>query len=413
MVKKYDVFEYMYSKGGPFRPEEIANAFKKSSISYHGIYNILLDLRRLKLIAKNEYGFQAKRNEKNDLLYKMIKFCLKNDINYNDFLDSKIAAFISETFLKKRITAKEVDIDQRTFSKYTGILEKSGFLIPISRKPFTATIPYNTFLRDLTAYFGKKVLVAKAKQDEYLEEIGKEIIRFNKLRSRNEARYRRIANECEIKFIQHSLSIEGNPITLPDTIKLLKERIVPSEYSTESILELQNYQNAISQMNKDAEEGKPLTKESILNYHRIAMLHRADIAGKIRVRPVVIRGNPDYGTANAKSIEPRLDSLINKYNQFISRKKNSLKDILDFAAYFHNEFQHIHPFEDGNSRTTRLIAFHILRTQNIPILDIPLGLLESYIFSTKGAKKRDDKSLNQVLQQIVLYNLKIMDEKLS
>ena len=77
MVKKYDVFEYMYSKGGPFRPEEIANAFKKSSISYHGIYNILLDLRRLKLIAKNEYGFQAKRNEKNGLLYKMIKFCLK------------------------------------------------------------------------------------------------------------------------------------------------------------------------------------------------------------------------------------------------------------------------------------------------------------------------------------------------
>ncbi|MFH1212263.1 MAG: hypothetical protein V1659_05050, partial [Candidatus Woesearchaeota archaeon] len=61
----------------------------------------------------------------------------------------------------------------------------------------------------------------------------------------------------------------------------------------------------------------------------------------------------------------------------------------------------------------RLITFHFLQMNDIPILDIPLGLLEEYVFSTKGSKKRDDEKLSQVLQQIILYNLKAINDKLS
>lgn len=413
MVTKYDVFEYMYTKGGPLKPQEVAHAFKKRNIDYHGIYNMLLDLKNLKLVAKNDYGFQALRSEKNELLYRMIKFCLQNDINYNELLDKNLANFISKTFLKKRITLKDFDIDTRTFSKYVGILEKNGFLIALSKKPFNVTVPYNSFLRDLILYFGGKVLVAKLKPDEYLDEIKRELNRFTGLRSRNEARYQKIVSDYQIRFIHHSLSIEGNPITLPDTIKLLKEHITPSNYTTESVQEVQNYQTAINQMNADAEEKKPLTKESILLYHGMAMQHKSAIAGKIRDHPVHIKGNPDFKVAEVKEIEKRLEMLLKKYNQFISNKKNSLRGILDFVAYFHNEFQHIHPFFDGNSRTTRLITFHFLQMNDIPIFDIPLGLLEEYVFSTKGSKKRNDAQLSQVIQQIILYNLKTINEKLA
>jgi fido (protein-threonine AMPylation protein) len=413
MVTKYDVFEYMYEKGGPLKPQEVANAFKKSNIDYHGIYNMLLDLKNLTLIAKNEYGFQSLRSEKNELLYQMIRFCLQNDINYNELLDKNIAAFVSKSFLKKRVTVKDLEMDTRTFSKYVGILEKNGLLIALSKKPLTMTIPYNSFLRDLVSYFGENVLVSKPKPDEYLGEINRELSRFRMLRGQNEARYQRIIGEYQIRFVHHSLSIEGNPITLPDTIKLLKEHIMPPNYTTESIQEVQNYQKAINQMNADAEEKKPLTKESILNYHGIAMQHRPAMSGKIRKHAVHIKGNPDYIVAEVREIEKRLEALLKKYNKFISNRKNPLKDILDFVAYFQNEFQHIHPFEDGNSRTTRLITFHVLRTQNIPVYDIPLGLLEEYVFSTKGARKRDDKKLNQVMQQIILSNLKSINEKLA
>jgi fido (protein-threonine AMPylation protein) len=338
---------------------------------------------------------------------------MSNDINYNELLDEKLAAFISKAFLKKRFTVADIDIGAKRFVKNIDILSKYGLLIVLSRKPLEATIPYNSFLGDLVVYFGHKALVAKYREDEYLDEIQRELKRFRHLISRNLQRYKEISKEYEIRFIHHSLSIEGNPITLPETIKLLRKHIVPKDLDLESVQEVQNYQKAIDKMMEDVEQLVPLNKAMILNYHYLAMQHRSEIAGKIRARAVRIEGNPDYSLAEVSEIEPRLSKLMDKYAVFIKKKKRTLKEILDFAAYFHNEFQHIHPFEDGNSRTTRLITFHLLRLQNVPVFDIPLGLLEGYVFSTKGAKHRDDKKLSQVMQLIILSNLKAINEKLS
>jgi len=156
----------------------------------------------------------------------------------------------------------------------------------------------------------------------------------------------------------------------------------------------------------------PLTKESILNYHFLAMQHKPQWAGKIRDEIVTIRGNENFKVADPKDIEPLLDCLIKKYNEFGKIRRPLLKNIFEFTSYLHNEFQYIHPFFDGNSRTTRLLTFHFLQMNEIPIFDIPLGVLEEYIFSTKGAKRRDDSQLGQVLQQIILYNLKTINENL-
>jgi fido (protein-threonine AMPylation protein) len=142
------------------------------------------------------------------------------------------------------------------------------------------------------------------------------------------------------------------------------------------------------------------------------MQHRPEIAGKLRNVPVYIKGNPDFKVSSAKDIEKDLNKLLREYNDFVSKNGKSIREILNFASYLHNVFQHIHPFVDGNSRTARLITFHLLRTENFPMLDIPLGLLEEYLFSTKGSRQRDDKKLVVVLQKIILYNLKMINDKL-
>jgi len=413
MVTKYDVFEYVYKKGNPVKPLEIAQAFRKGKADYQAIYKMLINLAENKFVEKNRYGFQALRSRRNDLAYNIIKFCMSNQINHNDLLDKGLAEFVSKAFLKKRFAINDFKMDPRRVVKYVNILSKCGLLIILSRKPLEATIPYNSFLGDLIAYFGYKVLAAKHKEDEYYGEIGKELKKFSQFSKTNEEKYKEIIDDFETRFIQHSLSIEGNPITLPETIKLLKNKIVPKDVSLESIQEVQNYQKAMQKMVQDTVERSPLTKALILSYHYLAMYHLPEIAGKIRQKPVYIEGNPDYTVAKVDEIEKRLSGLMEEYNKFIAKKKHALKDILQFAAYFHNEFQHIHPFSDGNSRTTRLITFHLLRSQNIPVFDIPLGLLEEYIFSTKGAKKRGDKKLIHVMQKIVLYNLKSINEKLS
>ena len=151
----------------------------------------------------------------------------------------------------------------------------------------------------------------------------------------------------------------------------------------------------------------------VLNYHNLAMKHVPSIAGKIRTGEVYIKGNPDFAIVKARNIRKELNLLFEKYNAFIKRKKISLEELLDFAVYFHNEFQHIHPFVDGNSRTTRLITFHLLQSRDIPIFDLPFGLLDEYLSYTKGSKKREDKKLYQTLQKIILWNLKKINRRLS
>ena len=166
-------------------------------------------------------------------------------------------------------------------------------------------------------------------------------------------------------------------------------------------------------MLQDSEQKKVLNIASVLNYHKIAMSHIPRIAGKIRTEEVYIKGNPKFKIVKAKDIKKELDLLFEKYDNFVKKNKLSLKEILNFAVYFHNEFQHIHPFIDGNSRTTRLITFHLLQSRDIPIFDIPLGLLDEYMSYTKGSKKREDEKLFQTLQKVILWNLKKINERLS
>ena len=164
-------------------------------------------------------------------------------------------------------------------------------------------------------------------------------------------------------------------------------------------------------MLKDTNERKPLGLQSVLDYHKLAMRHSSHLAGSIRTIPVHIKGNPNFKVTPPEKIREELENLFDKYNEFIKRKNVPLEEILKFAVYFHNEFQHIHPFEDGNSRTTRLITFHLLQSLDIPILDIPFGLLDEYLSYTKGSKNREDIKLYKSLQKIILFNLRKINKK--
>ena len=142
------------------------------------------------------------------------------------------------------------------------------------------------------------------------------------------------------------------------------------------------------------------------------MQHREEIAGRIRDVSVYIKGNSSFKVAKLKDIDKLLNKLLVEYNVFI-KKKHTIKELVNFVSYFHNQFQFIHPFVDGNSRITRLLMFHILHYMKIPILFIPLGLLDQYLSNTKGYKVRDDGALVNTLQLIVLCNLKTINDKLG
>jgi len=413
MVTKYDVFEILYKGRTPLKPIEVVKKLNKPKSEYKNIHRILKELEKDGFLIKAKTGFEAKKSDRYGLLYSLIYYCLRNGINYNLLIDKNLAGFIYKAFGKKEFQQKDIRINPKTFKKYIEILNRYGLLLIISRRPVKVRMFYNTLINNLLVYFGFKRLPAKDFKTNYLSEIERELALYKRLRKKNEAGYRRIVSEFEIAFVQHSLALEGNPITLPDTIKILKDKVIPKSLKTEDVDEIKNYQNAILDMLKDAHEREILTQGAILEYHRLAMSHKPDIAGRIRKIEVHIKGNPGFIVAKPYDIEPKLNRLLEKYNDFISEKTLSTKEIINFSSFFHNEFQHIHPFLDGNSRTTRLITFHLLHSKGIPILDIPFGLLDEYLSYTKGSSKRDDKKLYECLQRIILFNLKKINERLQ
>jgi len=72
-------------------------------------------------------------------------------------------------------------------------------------------------------------------------------------------------------------------------------------------------------------------------------------------------------------------------------------------GFIHNEFQHIHPFSDGNSRTTRLITNWLLTKFKLPILILKKGAFEKYMLQTKMSKVRSDKDLRSFLLHVIFH----------
>lgn len=394
------------------KPVDVVKEFNKSDEDYHAVHKQLRELVAMGLLRKTKYGFEVDVTRKAEVLYGIIQHCLKNNVSYNYLLDKNFAAFLSKALQKEEITPNDVDAHPRTFKKYIEILNRFGLVLVISRKPLRVKIFYNILLNNLLVYFGYKHEVIMDSSHFYNKEIERELNIFKRLKRKDVVLYRKVVKEFEISFIYHSLSLEGNPITLSETFKILQDKIIPSNLKSLDVDEVKNYQDAILQMLQDSEQKKVLNIASVLNYHGIAMKHVPKIAGKIRTEEVYIKGNLNFKITKAKNIKKELDDLFEKYDNFVKRERLSLKEILNFAVYFHNEFQHIHPFVDGNSRTTRLITFHLLQSRDIPIFDIPFGLLDEYMGYTKGSKKREDERLFQTLQKIILWNLKKINERL-
>lgn len=101
----------------------------------------------------------------------------------------------------------------------------------------------------------------------------------------------------------------------------------------------------------------------------------------------------------------RIKELMERYEEF-KGVKNDLSEVIVFSAFFHNEFQRIHPFIDGNSRISRLLMFHILRACGIPVLDLPVGYFDLYLDLTKRSKRRDDEGLRQIVEEMVFFGLR-------
>lgn len=164
----------------------------------------------------------------------------------------------------------------------------------------------------------------------------------------------------DIDYTHNSTAIEGNTLTLIETKMVLEDNISVGGKNLREIYEVVNHDKAFSYVKKCTMEEKPLTEAITKDIHAILM-ENIFTGGIYRSCEVRITG--------AKHKPPAPGEMYAQIKDFFANLpyQTSLNPI-ELAAYTHAEFVKIHPFEDGNGRTSRLIMNYQLMLQGfLPI----------------------------------------------
>ncbi len=160
-----------------------------------------------------------------------------------------------------------------------------------------------------------------------------------------------------------STSIEGNPLPLTDVKRLLKnapERVRDSEK------EVLNYNNGLVYLNSLSQENDLLRLGLILEIQKMVTdgLVSKFHSGKIRQEPVFVNNPKTRQTIYFPPDHQDVPSLVNELIEYTNSNKGKI-DPLILAGIFHKQFVIIHPFIDGNGRTTRLITKTLLSNMGL------------------------------------------------
>lgn len=188
--------------------------------------------------------------------------------------------------------------------------------------------------------------------------------------------------DFSVKFTYNTQRIEGSTLTLKDTRLLLEDGLTPSNRPNRDIKETEIHQKLFLDVMKQKED---LSLKVVKKWHKKLFLQtKPDIAGLLRDYDVGIGGSkfrpPPHNTVNL---------LVSGFFKWYNTNKTKLNPV-ELAALVHLKFVTIHPFGDGNGRTTRLMMNHVLNKFDYPLLDIDYGDRRSYYNALEKSQTKDD-----------------------
>jgi cell filamentation protein, protein adenylyltransferase len=168
-----------------------------------------------------------------------------------------------------------------------------------------------------------------------------------------------------------STSIEGNPLPLTDVKRLLK---IHKDSIRDTEREVLNYNSALQTLYKSVGNKRfdlnIKTLEQVQGQVVEGLMDNPSHCGALRQDPVIIR-NPRkideivFIPPDAKDVRALTKSLM----AFVNRNIRKIDPII-IAGIFHRQHVIIHPFIDGNGRTTRLLTTAILGKAGMDLFEI-------------------------------------------
>ena len=168
-------------------------------------------------------------------------------------------------------------------------------------------------------------------------------------------------HELQVRMTYNSNHMEGSQLSEEQTRLIFETNTIDTGdgVPVDDILETVHHFQAIDYVIDMAEE--ELTEEIIKHLHYILKHDTKDAqlpwfaVGDYKRRGNVVGGRE---TARPADVPKKIATLLSEYNQ---KQPVTIEDIIAF----HSDFEHIHPFQDGNGRVGRLIALKECLHHNI------------------------------------------------
>jgi len=236
------------------------------------------------------------------------------------------------------------------------------------------------------------------------------------LRPINKADELRIMQKFRLDWNYHSNNLEGNTLSYGETKALLLFHITAQGKPLRDHLEITGHDQAIQWILEVIKEERALTENFIRELHQLILKEPYEVDAltpdgnptKKKVKIGVYKTTPNhvltktgelFRFASPEETPAMMTALMDWYRD--KRSSLNFNPIL-LASEFHYRFIRIHPFDDGNGRTARIVMNFILMQFDYPPVIIKTEDKENYF----AALRQADAGILEPFVNYIATNLK-------
>lgn len=199
-------------------------------------------------------------------------------------------------------------------------------------------------------------------------------------------------DEAELpENVYNSNAIENSTLTLKETEKILLEMEISRNISLREVFEAKNLARVVEYI-KGKAGAFELNTETILFLHKMLISNiKDDIAGRFRQSGEYVRVGT-YIAPPPEHVERLIEANI---LQYLSDDETYFSDKI---AHFHLEFEHTHPFIDGNGRMGRVLINCQLQNLGLPPIIIRNKEKQEYY---KAFRDYDENKNTKIMERII------------
>jgi Fic family protein len=196
--------------------------------------------------------------------------------------------------------------------------------------------------------------------DRLIQSVAAKKAELDTLRSRAPAGLESFEHAHDLELTYTSNAIEGNTLTALETALVVEKGLTIAGKPLKDHLEAVDHFEALTYVRMLAKQRVPLTELDVRNLHRLVMLRSApELAGRYADRGRYIL--TDTGRRRFPS-PAEVPALMSDFSRWLA----TAADTPDTAFAAHRRLVDIHPFNDGNGRTARLLMNLVLIRGDYP-----------------------------------------------